>query len=109
MKLSDLKNLDVEATARALEADEGEPIPGIRQTLAEVKAGAVGRVTTPAQILLRQARKATGLSQSQFASRIDTPVATLRDWEQGRFAPPGVAAALARLITKHPDLAVELA
>ena len=53
MKLSDLKNLDVEATARALEADEGEPIPGIRQTLTEVKAGAVGRVTTHAQILLR--------------------------------------------------------
>jgi len=108
MKLADLKNLDVEATAHALESDEGEPIPDIRQALAEVKAGAIGRVTTPAQMLIRQARQATGLSQIEFARCIDTPVATLRDWEQGRFAPPGIATALARLIAKHPQWAKEL-
>jgi putative transcriptional regulator len=60
-------------------------------------------------MFLREARKATGLSQNEFARRINTPVATLRGWEQGRFDPPGTAAVLARLITKHPDLVGELA
>jgi putative transcriptional regulator len=108
MKLADLKNIDVEATALALEADAGQALPDIRQALAEVKADVRGRVTTPEQILMRQARKAMGLSQDEFARRIATPVATLRDWEQGRFAPPGAATTLARLITRHPQWAKEL-
>jgi putative transcriptional regulator len=107
--LEDFADIDVEATARALELDEGGPIPGIRQALTEAKAGIVGRVTTPAQILMRQARKATGLSQDEFARRIDTPVATLQGWEQGRFSPPGVATTLARMITKHPQWVKEFA
>ncbi|MDR2000553.1 MAG: helix-turn-helix domain-containing protein [Zoogloeaceae bacterium] len=108
MKLSDLKNLDVEATARAIEADAGHALPDIRLALSEAKAGVGGRVTTPEQILMRQARKTAGLSQSEFARAINTPVATLRDWEQGRFPPPGTATVLARLITKHPQWTKEL-
>ncbi|MDR1708761.1 MAG: helix-turn-helix domain-containing protein, partial [Candidatus Accumulibacter sp.] len=81
--------MDVEAVARAIEADAGEPVPGIREALADAKAGRFARVTTPAQMLLREARRKTGLSQREFARAIDTPAATLRDWEQGRFAPPG--------------------
>jgi len=108
MKLSDLKNIDVEATARAIEADEGEPIPGLREALEETRRGEIARITTPEQLLLREARRMTGLSQCEFAERIDTPVATLRDWEQGRFSPPGAVSVLARLITKHPELAEEL-
>ncbi|MDR1848665.1 MAG: helix-turn-helix domain-containing protein [Zoogloeaceae bacterium] len=107
--LADFANMDVEATARAIEADEGESIPGLREALEEVKQGKIARVTTPEQLLLRQARKMSGLSQTEFAKRIGTPVATMRGWEQGRFSPPGTATALARLITKHPELAEELA
>ena len=80
----------------------------LEQSLKEAKAG-VGRVTTPAQILLRQARKASGLTQQAFAERIDTPVATLRDWEQGRFAPPGAVLCLLRLLVRNPQLTQELA
>jgi putative transcriptional regulator len=103
------RNFDIEKVARAIEADMGEELPDIRQALAEVKAGVGGRVTTPEQMLMRQARKAAGLSQVEFARRISTPVATLRDWEQGRFTPPGAATALARLIARHPQWAEELA
>lgn len=67
-----------------------------------------GRVTTPEQMLVRQARQKTGLTQAAFAERIATPVATLRDWEQGRFAPPGGVLCLLRLIIKHPELSQEL-
>ena len=106
--LAEFADMDVEAIALAIEADEGEPVPGIREALEEVKRGEIARITTPEQMLLREARKITGLSQGEFAKRIDTPVATLRGWEQGRFSPPGIATVLARLITKHPDLAEDL-
>jgi putative transcriptional regulator len=43
-----------------------------------------------------------------FAERIATPVATLRDWEQGRSMPPGGVLCLLRLIIKHPELSQEL-
>jgi len=98
---------DIDKIARAIEADAGEALPDLHQALAEAQAG-LGRVTTPAQTLLRQARQASGLTQQAFAERIDTPVATLRDWEQGRFAPPGGVLCLLRLIVRHPELAQEL-
>lgn len=104
-----MPDLDVEAVAKAIEADFGESLPDIRQALTEAKNGIVGRVTTPAQRLVRQARRNAGLSQQAFAERIDTPVATLHDWEQGRFAPPGGVLCLLRLISRHPELARELA
>jgi putative transcriptional regulator len=99
--------MDVEKIARAIEADAGEALPDLRQALAEAKAGE-GRVTTPAQLLVRQARQRSGLTQAAFAERIGTPVATLRDWEQGRFAPPGGVLCLLRLISAHPELTREL-
>ena len=108
MRLKDLQNLDIEAEARAIEADAGELLPDIRTALAEVKSGNMERVTTPEQMLLRQARAKTGLTQLEFAKRIDTPTATLRDWEQGRFAPPGGVVCLLRLIIKYPELSQEL-
>lgn len=101
------KKIDIEAVAKAIEADAGEALPDLRQALKEAQAGA-GRVTTPEQILVRQAREKSGLTQAAFAELIATPVATLRDWEQGRFTPPGAVACLLRLIVRHPELAREL-
>lgn len=100
--------MDIEKIARAIERDANMELPDVRQALAEAKAG-VGRVTTPEQILVRSARAKTGLSQQAFAERIATPVATLRDWEQGRFTPPGGVTCLLRLIERHPNLSEELA
>ena len=101
------KKTDIEAVAKAIEADAGEALPDLRQALKEAQMG-VGRVTTPDQILVRQAREKSGLTQAAFAERIATPVATLRDWEQGRFKPPGAVACLLRLIVRHPELTREL-
>jgi putative transcriptional regulator len=101
------KKIDIEAVAKAIEADAGEALPDLRQALKEAQAGA-GRVTTPEQILVRQAREKSGLTQAAFAELIATPVATLRDWEQGRFTPPGAVACLLRLIVRHPELTREL-
>lgn len=103
------RTFDIEKVARAIEADMGQALPDIRTALTEVKTGAPGRVTTPEQILLRQARSKTGLSQAEFAKLIATPIATLRDWEQGRFTPPGAVTCLFKLINSHPELSGELA
>lgn len=103
----DISKIDIEKVAVAIELDAGEALPDLRQALAEAQAS-LGRVTTPEQILVRQAREKSGLTQAAFAERIATPVATLRDWEQGRFAPPGGVLCLLRLIIKHPELSREL-
>jgi putative transcriptional regulator len=86
----------------------GEAVPDLRQALMEAEQG-IGRVTTPEQIFLRETRAKMGLSQKDLAQRIDTPPATLRDWEQGRFRPPGAVMCLMRLLMKHPELSDELA
>lgn len=98
---------NVEKIAMAIEADAGETLPDLRQALEEARAR-LGRVTTPEQMLVRQAREAAGMTQQAFARRIDTPLATLRDWEQGRFPPPGGVLCLLRLIVRKPELAGEL-
>jgi putative transcriptional regulator len=77
-----IKRINIEKVAAAIEADAGESLPELRQALAEAKAG-LGRVTTSVQMLVRQAREKSGLTQAAFAERIATPVATLSDWEQG--------------------------
>ena len=48
-------------------------------------------------------REATGLTQENFAKRIDVAVGTLRNWEQGRRAPEGPARALLRAIHNDPE------
>lgn len=96
-----------EKSAKAIEADAGHALPELRQALREA-SGRQGRVTTPDQMLVRATRIQLRLSQPEFAECIGTPLATLRDWERGRFAPPGAAIGLMRLLAKYPDLMKEL-
>ncbi len=101
--------MDIEKIAKAIEADAGEAIDGLRESLREMERGEFVGETTPEQSLLRAARKALGLSQARFAELIDTPVATLRDWEQGRSKPPGSALVLCRIAIRHPDVLLSAA
>jgi len=100
--------MDIEKIAKAIEDDAGIPLPELRVGLAEMQE-CMGRTHTPEQMLVRSARLGTGLSQQAFAELIQTPVATLRDWEQGRFQPPGGVLCLFKLIAKHPNMVDELA
>jgi len=105
------RHFDIEAVAQAIEADAGQALPDLRQALTEVKAGTGDgcRITRPEQMIVRATRNKLGLSQTEFAARINTPAATLRDWEQGRFSPPGAVLCLLRLLYAHPQLGDELA
>lgn len=56
-----------------------------------------------AAVLARKARAATGLSQPAFAARYGVPVASLRDWEQGRRKPDAATRNYLRVIAAMPD------
>ena len=52
-------------------------------------------------------RAKTGLSQQQFADKLNISSRTLQNWEQGTRNPTGAAVTLMRLLDKQPDLIAE--
>lgn len=75
------------------------------QSIHEMKAGKGKVVYSP----VIEARKRSGLSQSQFAALMGVSMRTLQDWEQGRRKPSGAAQTLIRVATGHPEVLRELA
>lgn len=57
---------------------------------------------------VRAIRKATKLSQAQFAHAIGVKVKTLQNWEQKRVRPTGPARALLRLVERNPKVLEDL-
>lgn len=53
---------------------------------------------------VRSIREGLGLSQPGFAKRFRLSLATIRDWEQGRYQPDQAARTLLRLIAREPVL-----
>jgi putative transcriptional regulator len=68
------------------------------QSIREMKSGQ-GRVVYSEAI---DARKKTGLSQSQFAALLGVSVRTLQGWEQGRKQPSGAAKTLLAIAKTNP-------
>jgi len=56
-------------------------------------------------VFVRQVRARYGLTQAAFAQRIEVPLETVRNWEQGKRAPRGPARALLKLIDRVPEAA----
>lgn len=100
--------MDIERVAKAIEHDAGESLPDIPASLQEMADGKSACAHTPEQLMLRATRKKLGLSQSNFAQLIRTPVGTLRDWEQGRFSPPGSVMCLIKIADKRPEVIREV-
>lgn len=55
---------------------------------------------------VRRVRQRLGLTQQQFAQRIDVPLDTIRNWEQGRRYPTGAAKTLLKILDKAPQAAL---
>ena len=70
----------------------------ILQSIKDMKAGK-GKVVLSSAT---EAREATGLSQSQFASLLGVSVRTLQGWEQGRKQPSGAARTLLAIAKANP-------
>lgn len=73
-----LKNIDIEAVAKAIEADAGQKVPGLRKSLQQAKRGEFAAVHTPQTIEERRrgrpmgSRKAT--SKVAVKLRLDPDV-----------------------------------
>lgn len=83
-----LKSLNVDKVAVAIEADAGQALPGLREALAEAKAGRVARVHTPEQIAARRRGRPSGsvaaVTKEPVKLRLDADVvAALRDSGDG--------------------------
>lgn len=55
----------------------------------------------------RRVRKRLGLTQEEFSVRIEVPVNTIRNWEQGKRCPTGAAKALLRVLDRAPESALQ--
>lgn len=80
-------------------------------SLKEAKAIIQGEVAPARRFELKRIdvkaiREKTGLSQSQFAQLIHISTRTLQNWEQHRRLPTGPAAALLKIVSINPDLAI---
>src|SRR4029079_2866962 len=60
--------------------------------------------SNPAEFV-RRVRGRFGLTQAAFAEKIDVPLETVRNWEQGKRSPRGPARALLKVIERAPDVA----
>lgn len=73
-----LKKLNVAKVAAAIEADAGQPLPGLREALVEAKAGQAGRVHTQEQVAARRRGRPAGsvaaVSKEPVKLRLDPDV-----------------------------------
>ena len=90
--------LEVWESTRDLEA---ELIESVRQ----MSEGKTSVVYSP----VIAARKASGLSQAQFAVLLGVSVRTLQGWEQGRRQPTGAAKTLIAIAQRNPEILASLA
>ena len=56
----------------------------------------------------RRVRRRLGLTQVEFARRIDVPHETIRNWEQGKRGPTGAARSLLRILDQAPETALRV-
>ena len=59
-----LKNIDVEKMARAIEADAGQELPGLRESLGQAKRGEFAAIHTPEAIAARKRGRPVGSTKA---------------------------------------------
>ena len=74
-----------------------------------IKTGAQTKIWTPEQLLVISVRKQLKKTQADFSRLLGIPVATIRDWEQGRKQPDSAAVTLIKVAQKHPEVLEDIA
>ena len=82
------------------------------QSLKEAKAISKGEVRASRRFEImptdvKAVRKQIGLSQSEFARLMRVSIKTLQNWEQHRRTPTGPAAALLKIVSTAPEIALK--
>ena len=75
--LTQMKDLDIGKVAKAVEVDAGEALPGLREALAEVKAGHFAAVHTPESIAARKRGRPSGSVKAD--AKVSTTIRFDRD------------------------------
>lgn len=70
----------------------------------KAKASRYFKVTSPDA---KAVREQIGLSQSEFAQLMHVSIKTLQNWEQHRRSPTGPAAALLKIVSTAPEIALK--
>ncbi|RMX00500.1 XRE family transcriptional regulator [Allofranklinella schreckenbergeri] len=80
-----LEHINVEAVAKAVEADAGRALPGLRQSLEQAKRGEFAAIHTPQAIAARRAgRPKAAVTKEAVKIRLDPDVlAVLRATGKG--------------------------
>jgi putative transcriptional regulator len=76
------------------------------QDLAAQQARDEAEAMQDAAQFARRVRQRLGLSQAEFSRRIDVPLDTIRNWEQGKRYPTGAAKALLKILDRVPESAI---
>lgn len=90
-----IKAMTEEEIERLAESDLENPPP----TDAQLDRGVFGRK-------VRLTRQSLAMTQEEFAAALKLPVATLRNWEQGRVDPDPAARSLVAIVAANPRLAL---
>lgn len=61
---------------------------------------------TDAGTYTRRIRKRLGMTQIEMATKLDVPLDTIRNWEQGRRLPTGAAKTLLKILDRSPEAAL---
>ena len=82
------------------------------QSLKEAQAIAKGEAKASrrfeiAQPDVKAVREKIGLTQNEFAKLMRVSIRTLQNWEQQRRTPSGPAAALLKIVSTAPDIAIK--
>ncbi len=82
------------------------------QSLKEAKAISKGKAKASRQFKVEHTdvkaiREGVGLTQDEFAKLMRVSIKTLQNWEQQRRQPTGPAAALLKIVSTSPELALE--
>lgn len=76
------------------------------EDIARQAAADEAAATQDAARFARRVRRRLGLTQAEFSERIDVPLDTIRNWEQGKRIPTGAAKALLKVLDKAPEAAL---
>jgi DNA-binding transcriptional regulator YiaG len=89
----------------AVELRAAAPSPLIAELAA---LGVTAHVIEPPQTDAKRVRERLGLSQAEFALRFGLELATVQNWEQGRYRPDPAAQLALKIIDSHPEVVDEV-
>lgn len=94
-RLAQGKKVPAELNAQAVDQDGLESLSSLG-----VKAS---KISSPTHVDVRAIREQLDLSQADFAARFGLELDTIRNWEQGRYAPDRAAVVLLAVIEHQPE------